>query len=97
MNIIHAKSALREHKFKHLGVKPFMCDVCGMSFYFKPKLPRHGLMHSKEKPLKCKFCDKTFAQNVHLIIHTGTQTGEKTFSLQCLRCSICYKNDLSQP
>ena len=64
---------------KHIGKKPFKCDVCVKAFARSSDLARHKRTHTGEKPFKCDVCDKAFSQSSSLHGHKRIHTGEITF------------------
>ena len=71
---------------KHIGKKPFKCDVCVKAFPGSGDLVRHKRTHTGEKPFECDVCDKAFSQRGTLFAHKRTHTGEKAF-----KCDVCDK------
>ena len=71
---------------KHIGKKPFKCDVCDKTFSFSSDIVRNKITHTGEKPFKCDICDKGFTQSNDVVRHKRTHTGEKPF-----KCDVCDK------
>ncbi|XP_077977815.1 uncharacterized protein LOC144433386 [Glandiceps talaboti] len=54
-----------EHERSHAneGERPFVCDVCNLSFKSTGSLIAHKRIHTGEKPFACSYCWKTFRQS----------------------------------
>jgi hypothetical protein len=64
------KRAYAEHyERSHLGVKYFMCDLCGKDFYKIWDLRAHMGSHMKVPPVKCPRCSKSLKTQAHLRRH----------------------------
>ena len=66
----HSKS-LNVHKRIHLGLKPFVCNLCDAAFTQSSGLRGHLLTHSGRKPYECDFknCNKSFVSSSKLKDH----------------------------
>ncbi len=73
--------------FPFPGVKPFVCNECGLQFANKSNWQRHVAEHSGSRNYPCHLCDKRFSRNYYLSDHLKTHTGEKPFV-----CGICGKS-----
>jgi len=40
----------------HLGIRPYICDKCGISYCDEPELRMHLARHAESKPYSCNFC-----------------------------------------
>lgn len=61
------KYKLKQHSITHnLHVRPFNCNVCGMTFKMKNLLKRHTMVHTGERPYPCTSCEKRFATQYDL-------------------------------
>jgi len=50
-------SGLDKHMSKiHLGIRPFICDKCGISYGDEPELRMHIARHAENKPHSCNLC-----------------------------------------
>lgn len=61
---------LTEHVTRHLGVKPFLCNICGKPFSAKKDLDRHSDIHNDYESYKCKMCGEMFKTVNTLKRHT---------------------------
>ncbi|XP_076437370.1 uncharacterized protein LOC143276637 [Babylonia areolata] len=83
----HRKANLLQHvSAVHLGIRPFICSVCGKAFTEARCLKEHMLIHSGEKPHRCEQCGKTFTQSSTLKAHMRCHSGDKPFP-----CEFCGK------
>ena len=69
------------------GVKPFVCNECGLQFANKSNWQRHVAEHSGSRNYRCHLCEKKFSRNYYLSDHLKTHTGETPFV-----CGICGKS-----
>ena len=63
---------LRRHiEARHLGIKKFACDICGLKLASKQTKQEHMYTHTGEKPLVCTYpgCSKPFRQSSQLSVH----------------------------
>lgn len=94
--------ALKTHMLVHGAEKPFMCDLCGKTFFYNCQLQKHqqvvhgnkdkvsGSAHrwssSSAKSFSCKVCLKAFSSTSTLRTHEKSHSAAKEFS-----CSTCGK------
>ncbi|XP_033638467.1 zinc finger protein 665-like [Asterias rubens] len=78
------KSHLKYHQKVHDNVRPYVCDVCNLSFLQLGHLRRHSRIHTLDKPYKCDVCNKSFRQSSHLTCHLRIHTNEKPY-----KCEVC--------
>lgn len=66
---------------RHLGVKPFLCDICGRGFITKGLCKSHQKVHSgtDNRQYPCNVCRKLFVSKSYLNTHFRIHTGEKPF------------------
>ncbi|XBW35262.1 hypothetical protein QEN19_000827 [Hanseniaspora menglaensis] len=70
-------SILTEHvQIKHLNIRKYKCDECGMAYTKKLHLQRHYLSSHAidDKPFACSFCEKKVLTKQHLQTHERTHT-----------------------
>lgn len=55
----------------HMGIKKFMCDVCGKQLSSKQNYVDHKNLHTGDKPYVCEYpgCDYQFRQLSQYFIH----------------------------
>lgn len=60
------------NNFHCLGIKNWICEVCGKSYSIKWNLELHKRTHSKVRPYYCQECQQSFSQNRYLKRHMET-------------------------
>lgn len=69
---------------QHLGMKPFVCEVCGKCCSTKGALMDHKLSHTDEKSVQCAQCPKMFKSRAKAKEHEdNTHSGKKYECSQC--------------
>ncbi|XP_050300785.1 zinc finger protein ZFP2-like isoform X2 [Anthonomus grandis grandis] len=82
-----SKNLLEEHMNTHLGVRPYVCGVCGKDFASKYTFKAHERIHeSRPRPFKCNECGKAFMSQQNLTQHEKTHSGVKEY-----QCHLCNK------
>ncbi|XP_042855476.1 zinc finger protein OZF-like [Penaeus japonicus] len=74
------------HRNCDVKKKRFVCDLCGMIWFYKSLLARHMRVHTKERPYSCEVCEKAFSEKPGLVTHMRVHTKEKPYS-----CEVCGK------
>lgn len=83
-----AMRPLRQHyAIHHLGLRPYKCDTCELSFVSKTGLKLHKIAHTGERPYSCKYCNKSFTQLSYVKVHTRKHIGKKQYW-----CKKCFKS-----
>ncbi|CAB3408404.1 unnamed protein product [Caenorhabditis bovis] len=85
------KNDLHRHLLIHSGEKPFMCNICNLSFRVKTTLTNHQLtVHGNNQTLhQCRACQKLFFHRKSLISHMRLHTGEKP--VKCKHCDEGFR------
>ncbi|CAG0880816.1 unnamed protein product [Darwinula stevensoni] len=80
-----SKHYVNEHvAHQHNGRRPFLCDVCKMSFTTRVVLRDHMKTHTGEKPFLCDLCGEHFATLMVMRQHRRVHTGSRPY-----KCQIC--------
>ncbi|XP_065088219.1 zinc finger protein 420-like [Ochlerotatus camptorhynchus] len=82
-------AALKDHENKHLGIKPYECDVCRKTFGTKTILKNHMIVHQADRPFSCEICGKTFARKRNYKDHSRIHTDEKPW--ECEICKLTFR------
>ena len=53
----------------HRGVKPFVCNECGLQFTVKSNWQRHVAEHAGSRNYECEHCHKKFSRSYYLTDH----------------------------
>lgn len=90
---------LKDHLFRHSGVKNFECETCGKKFGHKTHLKNHMMMHLDIRTAKCEVCFKMFrnAYNLknHMIVHDKLKKGfEPEFTCEICNSKFCHKESI---
>ncbi|XP_052798964.1 zinc finger protein 37 homolog isoform X2 [Mya arenaria] len=87
---------LTEHVTRHLGIKPFLCNICGRAFSAKKDLDRHSDIHNDSKTYKCRLCEVMFQSANSLKHHMIAHKYKDRF--KCDDCGYCtpYQVTLKQ-
>jgi uncharacterized Zn-finger protein len=60
------KSSLHYHqrKYRHCGMEPFACELCGKEFGIATHLTSHMRTHTKQRPFFCPLedCDRVYSR-----------------------------------
>lgn len=87
------KSALGFHiRSVHLGLRPYQCDECPMSFSCKQTLVIHKRFHSNTLPFECCICSKQTRTVWNLHRHYS-QAHRMNPSFPCILCphkNVCF-------
>ncbi|XP_054163734.1 zinc finger protein 236-like [Oppia nitens] len=78
------------------GVRPFPCQLCGVSFKSGSHLRQHNLRHTGEKPFVCHYCQKGFATRGVLNTHIHSHSLVKNFSCDLCLAKFVTKNSLKR-
>lgn len=71
-----------------VGVRPYVCSVCGNSFTRSTSLNKHLRMHNGNRPFKCAACPKIFGSRGDLKRHQIIHSGIKPWI--CTVCSVPF-------
>lgn len=75
-----------------LGLKPFVCSVCGHSFARRSNLTQHNQVHQRNNVIfNCSICDKPFMSKSALRLHFRIHTNENPFGCDLLDCDQKFR------
>jgi uncharacterized Zn-finger protein len=63
------EALLEQHMRSHRGVKPFVCNECGLQFTVKSNWQRHVAEHAGTRNYECEHCHKKFSRSYYLTDH----------------------------
>ena len=63
------QSHLKQHLFRHEGVKPYVCSQCPKCFFTLRVLKHHQPVHSDYKQFCCGLCGKDFKHKRCVVQH----------------------------
>ena len=92
------KNDLQRHNRIHKGEKPFLCEVCKVTFRRKWDLQRHEKTHfnEKQKLYKCKFCNKKYSLKRSLTRHMKVHDDSKGVCLKIFGSKYHLKRHCKQ-
>lgn len=84
---------LEKHVSKiHLGIRPYICDKCGVSYGDESELKNHMSRHAENKPYSCTHCDySTFQKGSlksHLFCRHQVLMDHEMSVLKCDQCNF---------
>ncbi len=71
--------------------KPYMCQICHVSYSQKSRLQIHLRKHLGIKPYECKFCGNRFTEKGNLNVHLKSHFGQRNYS-----CEICSQQFITK-
>ncbi|KAK7095206.1 uncharacterized protein [Littorina saxatilis] len=85
------------HMNSHLGVKPFLCSQCGMSYAHASYLRRHQRRCRAGQPrtyvkYHCDECDQSFKEKRQFEGHMNNHRGLNPFL--CSQCGMCFASSM---
>uniref|UniRef100_A0A336LS38 Cytosol aminopeptidase n=1 Tax=Culicoides sonorensis TaxID=179676 RepID=A0A336LS38_CULSO len=81
------KNDLKNHKYRHMDVKPLKCHLCPRTFTHKPVLETHILSHTGQNIFACEQCDKTYKWKEDLRKHYMAEH----LGIYPYKCKYCGK------
>ncbi|XP_063439887.1 uncharacterized protein LOC134721092 [Mytilus trossulus] len=95
---LRKKESLQIHLRQHEGIKPYICEYCGMAFTQNGNRNKHvQLIHNEDRSLECTKCGKSFKLQEHLkrhmkmhLIREGEIPADKTYLCEYAGCGARY-------
>ncbi|XP_052060492.1 uncharacterized protein LOC127700845 [Mytilus californianus] len=95
---LRKKESLQIHLRQHEGIKPYICEYCGMAFTQNGNRIKHvQLIHNEDRSLECTKCGKSFKLQEHLkrhmkmhLIREGEIPADKTYLCEYPGCGARY-------
>ncbi|KAL4223481.1 Broad-Complex [Mactra antiquata] len=76
---------LTVHVTRHLGLKPFLCNICGKAFSAKKDMDRHSDTHRESKDYTCQQCGASYQTYNSLKRHLFSHRFKDRY--KCEECS----------
>ncbi|CAG7718577.1 unnamed protein product [Allacma fusca] len=96
--VLASAAGLRNHLMIHSGEKPWICNICGLSFRLNSTLYGHKKSsHVPNGPFKCDICPCSFAAQFGLRRHkicfhdAAESTVEPIVTVKSSKCQYCKK------
>lgn len=88
--VLASGELLKDHKLRHKGIKPVMCEECGKSFTNYKALDSHRkTVHAVDRPHACNICNKKYKTAIGLRSHAVSHSSVRPF--QCDVCESSFK------
>ncbi|XP_022650049.1 gastrula zinc finger protein XlCGF49.1-like [Varroa destructor] len=82
-----SEGTLQLHLYKHIGVRPFLCKLCGRRLRTKYSFEKHHELHNRStRYFACNACGDWFSSKTKLTLHE-----RKTHAVREWKCRFCEK------
>ena len=85
------------NKYYYRGIKPFVCNECGLQFTVKSNWQRHVAEHSGTRNYECKLCHKKFSRSYYLTDHMKVTNILDVLSYKDTKCLGCQVHTGDKP
>ncbi|XP_053375518.1 zinc finger and BTB domain-containing protein 24-like isoform X2 [Mercenaria mercenaria] len=87
---------LTEHVTRHLGIKPFLCNICGRAFSAKKDMDRHADIHKESKDYVCQICGQSFKSYHTMRRHVFAHKYKDRFKCDLCPYTTAMRNSFNQ-